>query len=87
MADAKIETVTKTVPKEVEEKVYTVTLSEEEAKTVVSILGMVNGSPLSTYRQYSRPVYYALSNAGALDVYRERFEVRGASIYAKTITN
>jgi hypothetical protein len=63
MANAKIETVTKTVEKEIEEKVYTLTLSEDEAKVIRAFVGWVAGSPSNTYAKYTQPVFNALVDA------------------------
>lgn len=90
MAKATTDTISKTVQKTVEEKVYVVTLSEEEAKSLFALTGIVGGSPLDTYSAHTEAFRKALSRAG-LDRYiwfKDRFnQPTSDSIYAKNIVN
>lgn len=63
MANAKIETITKTVEKKVEEKVYTLTLSEPEAEVIRAMVGWTVGETGSTYSKHTYSIYEALSSA------------------------
>lgn len=87
MARATIETQTVTKTEEVEERVYTLTLSEEEAKSLRALTGWVAGSLVSTYCKHTSSIYGALSKAGVrVGGFSDRFELGDVFIKAKTIT-
>lgn len=63
MANAIIKTETKTVETEVKERVYTLTLSEQEAEVIRAMVGWTVGNTTDTYSKYTYPIYSALSSA------------------------
>lgn len=86
MANAKIETVSKPVSTVVEEKVYTLTLNEEEAKSLKALAGSVYGSEADTYNRDTFAIWDALFYAGVPGVaFNTRFTVSGSRIIAKAL--
>lgn len=69
MAKATVDTVTKTVEKEVREKVYVLTLSEAEAKAFFALTGGVDGNRVTTHNKHIWAARTALENAGIKNVW------------------
>lgn len=63
MADAKIETVKKSVETEIQEEVYTLTLSKDEAQTLYTLLGNIAGSATTTYNKHTYSIWNSLGGA------------------------
>lgn len=61
---AKAEKVQVEVVKPVQETVYVITLSKDEAFTLRHILSKVGGSPYTSRRKYADAIYSALGAAG-----------------------
>jgi len=83
MAKAVAETVTKTVQKEVEEKVITLQLSEDEARSIFAFGGEMNldvgaGKHVFDIRQ-------ALAKHIPYTYFRDRFDIRNGELRAKPI--
>lgn len=89
MAKASIETISKTKTEEVSEKVYTLTLSEDEAKTLFALTGRIVGDfGGSTYAKHTTSVRVALADAGLPYMYFDkRFTIEGNDIRGKKIEN
>lgn len=86
MANAKIETVSKPVSTVVEEKVYTLTLNEEEAKSLKALAGSVVGGEADTYNRDTFAIWDALFYAGVPSTpARDRFTVSASRIIAKAL--
>lgn len=86
MANAKIETVKKKVEKEVPEKVYTLILNEEEARTLYALTSAVAGSSTNSY---NRDIYSIWDELGAVGVsytsFSSRFTIAYGSLSAKLL--
>jgi hypothetical protein len=64
MATAVAKVETKTVEKEVREKVYKLELTELEAKVLLYLLGQVAGDRLTSYRRETSNIFAAMRVAG-----------------------
>lgn len=87
MANAKIETITKTVETEIEEEVYNLTLSKDEAQTLYALLGLVGGSASTTYNKHTYSIWNALGGSRGI-VYKgfsSLFTIAYNRIDAKTL--
>jgi len=70
-AIAKVET--KTVEKQVREKVYRLELTELEAKVLLYTVGSVGGDRRKSYRRETDNIFAALRTAGVPDDYATRY--------------
>ena len=87
MAEAKVETVTKTVEKEVSEDVYTLKLNREEAQTLYTLLSNVGGNTGTTYNKYVYSIWDAIGSLGGIRfvTFRSRFSLDYNRIAAKPL--
>jgi predicted short-subunit dehydrogenase-like oxidoreductase (DUF2520 family) len=90
MAKATVDTVTKTVSKEVAEKVYVLTLTEDEAMSLRALTGVGRaGDGIEpTYWKHTDDIYNTLRRAGVPAVWsHERFTFSSAGFQGKRISN
>lgn len=87
MADAKIETVKKSVETEVQEDVYTLTLNRDEAQTLYTLLGNIAGSASTTYNKHTYSIWSALGKSRGIRYgsFNGRFTIGYNSITAKDL--
>lgn len=85
MADAKIETVKKSVETEIQEEVYTLILSKDEAQTLYTLLGNIGGSVTATYNKHTYSVWNALGKSRGIRYgsFNGRFTIGYNTITAK----
>jgi hypothetical protein len=63
-------------------KVYVLTLTQDEAETILAITGKVSGSPVDSRRKHSEAVFYALRSA---NVPLKSDDLMGLSIYFNSV--
>lgn len=80
MAEAHTEHRSKTRTVTVQEEVVILTLDEDEARTLATILDRIGGSQ-ETPRRFTDRVSAALADAGVLPDYAADFQVNYSSIY------